>query len=302
MKNNHLVTVRVSSYNSEDTIIDTLKSIYNQTYSNIELIVSDDCSSDNTVDICTKWLEKNQARFTSTTLLTHPVNTGIPANINRAIKIARGQWIKGIAADDLLLPTCIADNMAFIEREPNCKVVFSNLLKFNTKDPENIHREGLRVVKKRQKFNLLTAEEQYKKMISEYIINTPSLFINANLVKSIGYDERYRLIDHYPLILNILKNGCKIFYLDKETVLYRISNSSVSNKGIESKIFPSFYKDMYEFDKDYRIPYFSKINRVSYYYIFYLKKTFEIMGINKKKFPYKFLYQVLYRLNILRYF
>ena len=101
---NKLVSVRVVSYNSAQTILDTLESIRKQTYQNIELIVSDDCSKDNTVELVYNWLEANKSRFVRTELITVPFNTGTSANVNRSIKACHGEWIKGIAADDILFP------------------------------------------------------------------------------------------------------------------------------------------------------------------------------------------------------
>ena len=72
-----LVSVPVITYNSSKTVLETLDSIYNQTYQNLELIVSDDCSTDNTVGICREWIEAHKKRFVRTELLTVEKNTGV---------------------------------------------------------------------------------------------------------------------------------------------------------------------------------------------------------------------------------
>lgn len=65
-----LVSVSIITYNSSSTILETLDSIYSQSYQNIELIVSDDCSTDNTVEICKKWIDEHKDRFVRVELLT----------------------------------------------------------------------------------------------------------------------------------------------------------------------------------------------------------------------------------------
>lgn len=85
MGNNILVSCTVLSYNSAKTILETLESIKAQTYQNIELIVSDDCSKDNTVELCRQWIAVNKNRFVRVVLLTVKENTGVCANGNRAI-------------------------------------------------------------------------------------------------------------------------------------------------------------------------------------------------------------------------
>jgi alpha-1,3-rhamnosyltransferase len=65
-----LVSIVVITYNSSDYVLETLESAKDQTYKNIELIISDDCSTDNTVEICKNWLEENKERFKHTELIT----------------------------------------------------------------------------------------------------------------------------------------------------------------------------------------------------------------------------------------
>ena len=68
--NQPLVSVTVITYNSSKTVLETLDSIKAQTYQNLELIVSDDCSTDDTVELCRNWIEQNKERFVRTELLT----------------------------------------------------------------------------------------------------------------------------------------------------------------------------------------------------------------------------------------
>ena len=82
---NPLVSLGITTYNSANTIVETLQSAYQQTYDNIELVISDDYSTDDTVSICKKWLKENGHRFVNTRIVTAPVNTGTSSNCNRLI-------------------------------------------------------------------------------------------------------------------------------------------------------------------------------------------------------------------------
>ena len=113
-----LVSVFVITYNSSRFVLEALESIKNQTYKHIELIISDDCSTDSTVDLCKNWIEKNKERFVNSTIITVSANTGVSANCNRAVTAAKGNWLKGIAGDDVLLPNCIQDNVNYILQNP----------------------------------------------------------------------------------------------------------------------------------------------------------------------------------------
>ena len=88
---NPLVSVVVITYNSSKYILECLDSIYNQTYQKIELIISDDCSKDNTVEICRDWLAVNDDRFLGTNLVLSEINTGVSANCNRGVHVSHGE-------------------------------------------------------------------------------------------------------------------------------------------------------------------------------------------------------------------
>ena len=105
--NKPLVSVVVLTYNSSQYVIETLESIKAQTYNNLELIITDDCSEDSTVTLCRDWICVNNNRFVRAELIVSKVNTGIPANCNRGCRAARGEWFKEIAGDDILLEECM---------------------------------------------------------------------------------------------------------------------------------------------------------------------------------------------------
>src|SRR5947209_20083704 len=121
-----LVSVIVITYNSASTVLETLISIKQQTLQNIELIITDDCSYDTTVEVCLNWLNLNRERFVNVTILKADKNTGVAANCNRGLKASTGQWIKFIAGDDILLTDCLYNNLHF-SRENNSKITFSRM-------------------------------------------------------------------------------------------------------------------------------------------------------------------------------
>lgn len=125
-----LVSVVVITYNSSKYILECLDSIYNQTYQNIELIITDDCSKDNTVEVCKKWLEQFSDRFIQTKQITTTINTGTSANCNRGISETMGKWYKIIAGDDRLLKNCIEDNIHYVVNHKNVDFLFSDIKPF----------------------------------------------------------------------------------------------------------------------------------------------------------------------------
>jgi glycosyltransferase involved in cell wall biosynthesis len=224
-----LVSIMVMTYNSEKYILETLESARSQTYKNLELIVSDDCSGDNTTFIVDSWIEKHHGRFVKTEVIKTPVNTGIPANCNRGVKASAGEWIKIIAGDDILLDTCVASYIAEITNNPKLRFIASDMFYINAHG-EIVESGDARYEAIRGYFFSLKAEEQLK-LYARFplFLNSPSFFINRNTLQSIDYfDEEFRIYDDLPMIFKILEKGIRIDYIGRKTVKYRIYTDSLS--------------------------------------------------------------------------
>ena len=222
---NTLVSVTVITYNSAKYVIEALESAKAQTYKNIELIISDDHSTDNTLDDCRQWLENNKKRFIRTELITVPENTGVSANCNRGIRAAQGEWVKFIAGDDTLLADCIEDNIKFVDRHQEAHIVFSQVKVY-----EHLFEEKNFKMTTPAEFpaNLmhqdLSAADQFERLLlSDRIHYTPSCFLNKQAIFKVGgYDESNRLVEDYPMWLKLTQSGEKLCYFHKPTVGYRI--------------------------------------------------------------------------------
>ena len=163
-KYNPLISVGVIAYNSAEYILDLLESVKAQTYQNIELIVSDDKSSDNTVAICKEWISKNKDRFVRAEVIVPENNTGTAGNYNRALFASNGEWVKFIDGDDILFPNCLEDNVDFVIKHPEAKVVFSDILYFeDAKNPSNKHF----VSKEEKRMFEKDAQEQFRAVLKK---------------------------------------------------------------------------------------------------------------------------------------
>lgn len=140
--NKPLVSVRVLTYNSSEHIVETLDSVYQQTYRNIELVISDDCSKDDTINICQKWLKSHKDRFANVVFLTSPVNTGVCANSKRSMDAATGDWIKGMGGDDLLTPNAIEEYLSFTVTN-NCDICASRMSYIDENGNDLIIKHGV---------------------------------------------------------------------------------------------------------------------------------------------------------------
>lgn len=226
MDTNVLVSCSVITYNSASTVLETLDSIKEQTYPTIELIVSDDCSNDNTVKICQEWISKNKERFVRVQMITIDYNTGLSANANRALEACQGVWHKTIAGDDMLLPSCVEDFMNFVDKHPEMKWISSRARKYyETFEEKNCFARNFAPD---PSFFKLDAEGQLKALIQCNILIAPTMFYMLSFEKSIGYDTKY-FFEDLPFYLTAYEKGEKCYFLDKETVCYRVHQSISSS-------------------------------------------------------------------------
>ena len=290
-----LVSIEVATYNSAEFVLETLESIKCQTYPALELIVSDDCSTDGTLSLVEEWLSENKNRFAHTQLITVPANTGVSANCNRLTNAATSNWIKMIAGDDILLPDCIADNIDFIRKHPESQVVFSQVRLYRGvfkeesfvrtmpgNFPDNLMQKGYK------------AEDQFKLLlVSDRINYTPTYFYNKKAVVDVGgYDESFTRIEDYPMWLKLTRAGYKLSYFHKETVGYRMHNKALNNRDEQLLIKPQYFT-LHKIRKQVAHPFLPWEMVASENFTYHVSKMFYRLGWNSESVGLKRFYHLL---------
>lgn len=114
MSEKGLVSVVIPCYNAEKYIEESVYSIINQTYNNLEIICVDDCSTDNTLKILKQLALKDRRVI----VLQNPENLKISKTLNRGIEYSTGEYIARMDADDIALPVRIEKQIEFLEANP----------------------------------------------------------------------------------------------------------------------------------------------------------------------------------------
>lgn len=228
------VTVSVLTYNSGKYVRETLESIKNQTYPNIILQICDDCSNDDTLAICKGWIEMYGSRFVKTKIIESEKNTGVSANCNRAWDNCETDYCKEIAGDDILLPNCLADNMAYAMENPDAKMIFSKMDVLpcdKNADASTRKRYEEYVSSIDYSFFNLREDEQKEILKKENHLMAPTLFTKIKDIREIGlrHDERIPDVEDYPKWINASNLGIRFHFIAVPTVSYRFHNNSISN-------------------------------------------------------------------------
>lgn len=251
LSNSPLVSVIVITYKSAKTVIDTLESVYSQTYPEIELIISDDGSTDDTIDVCEKWLASHKGRFVRAKLIKAPRNTGTSGNCNRGCEAATGEWLKIVAGDDTLLNSCVKDLIDFVQLNNKAMIVCGSVSLFGAEVNDEYRlfwTHNLRIHK-----ILETAEEQYWYLLRRNFIPAMAVMMKKSLWKQLnGFDEDVPLIEDWPMWLRVTEGGNKIYFTEKQVANYRITGGSVrSNYNFAYSILLCQYKYIYKREKDF---------------------------------------------------
>jgi alpha-1,3-rhamnosyltransferase len=277
------VSIVVITYNSSKFVLETLESCKNQTYKNIELIISDDKSTDDTIDKCKKWIDDNGEHFIRCLIIESTINTGIPANCNRGVKASNGEWIKLIAGDDALFENCIDDNLNYVLSHPDCEAVFSQCEQYRN-DFREESKFGIEPSDTNRKFlnHNTTPDEQFELLIKSNQVYAPSIFLSKKLLIEIEmFDESFTNIEDYPLWLKITRNGFKIHFFPKVTVKHRWSSSSVHSNDVVKRIYSKTFFETELVRRKYAYPYQHAQQNLYHQYRYFIRVLLKKINLNQ---------------------
>lgn len=231
-----LVSIIVPSYNYSMYIKDCITSIYNQSYPDIELIIIDDCSKDNSTDIINKMLESEsfQQRFANCIFLKNDVNRGAHYTINRGIELSKGDFISVINADDLYAPNRIESLLKTLTLA-NGDLVFSKVEIIDENGEELYSDEA-------NNFRYISRSTLGKRYISHALlyqncsISTGNLLFKKNIYFELNGFKTFKYVHDWDFLLraSLFKEPC----YDKNTIYYyriHLNNSYKELQDIAEK-------------------------------------------------------------------
>lgn len=220
METSPLVTIAAINYNCARFLIETLQSIQAQTYANYELVIVDDCSTDNSVAVIKEWLSSFNKPFK---LIVHPKNLGICATFNDALKNASGKYISFIATDDIMLPDKLKVQVDMLEKAPDdfCAVYSDAYLIKEDGSP----RYGWFIQRARD-FDNLPDGNIYNALIEGNFLPAMSLLVKLDAIRSVGEFDEHLVYEDYDMWLRLAKKY-RFLYSDYVSVKYRVRNGSL---------------------------------------------------------------------------
>ncbi len=203
------VSVVINAYNVGKYIHKAIMSVLNQTFSDFELIIVNDASTDNTLDII------KMIKDPRIVVISNKKNRGVSYSLNQGFRIAKGKYIAHMDADDISLPKRIEKQYDYMEKHPDIAICGCNYKCFERDNRVVVSPEE----SSRIKVNLLFSSP----------LGHSTWFIRKKIFEDlkIKYDERFRTSQDYELMYRI-KDKCKLACLQEVLVLYRVRRESLS--------------------------------------------------------------------------
>lgn len=126
-----LVSIIMPSYNTGKFIKESIESVLKQTYTNWELLIVDDCSTDNTDKVVEPFLSDERIKY-----FKNEKNSGAAVSRNKALREAKGRWIAFLDSDDLWLPEKLEKQIIFMERN-GCHFSYTNYAEIDVEGNRN---------------------------------------------------------------------------------------------------------------------------------------------------------------------
>ncbi|MFS0674970.1 glycosyltransferase family 2 protein [Ornithinibacillus sp. 179-J 7C1 HS] len=213
------VTVFMPVYNCEKYIKDSLESILNQTYKNMEILLVNDGSTDNTVHLIEQY-DDNRIR-----LIHNPQNMGIPYTRNIGLKEAKGKYMMIMDSDDIALPNRVEKQVEYLESHHDIDAIGTNYIRFTGSSEKKIAP------------TFTSPEAMRIKLLYFSPISNPSSAIRLETLKkhNITYNEEFFVAQDYELWTQLSKVG-KLTILPEFLLYYRTGHENITKKSNEEKL------------------------------------------------------------------
>jgi glycosyltransferase involved in cell wall biosynthesis len=235
------VSIITAVFNGASTIADTIESVIQQDYKNIEYIIIDNQSTDGTMDIVRGYSDHID------TFISEP-DQGVYDAMNKGIKLASGDIIATLNSDDVYADATIARQMVEFMESQNLDTAYGDLVYIDKNNPEKIAR--------------FWQAGEYKKgaFYHGWVPPHPTLFCRKQIFEKYGYfNAEYQIAADFELMLRLMeKHNIKVGYLRKITVRMRTGGRTNSLKG--------FFRGNYEIIHSF------KANGLKFSPVFFLRK------------------------------
>lgn len=212
------VSILIISYNQRDYVEEALESAINQDYENLEVVISDDGSTDGTAEIIAEWQSRYPKRLVA---LLNKENVGITRNTNRGLHACTGDFIAFQGGDDILLPGKITAQVNWFEQDLRRVLCGHQIETFYQDGSQSPHLSKLRLRGGIGPLALIKNGVPY---------GATSIMVRASEIPPYGCDEKIPSASDFLLWIEVLSSGGEYGYVDVVYARARRHNSNITNR------------------------------------------------------------------------
>jgi len=222
------ITVALPVYNGQEFLAQAIDSVLKQTFTDFELLILDNCSTDGTLKIAESF------RDPRIRIVSNEKNIGMIGNWNKAVEMALGDYLKILSHDDLLEPTCLAEQFKGFQKatRKNIGIVTSKRQIIN--ESGKVVMPGLGLFGPTR---LISGRAVARKVVraGRNIIGEPSVvLLRTSVLKTLGGFEEPQFTPDIKMWLKILRDS-DLLFINENLAKYRLSSTSTSNSILSSQ-------------------------------------------------------------------
>ncbi len=207
------ISIVVPSYNQGQFIEETLKSIFNQSYKNYQVIVIDGRSQDKTIKILKRYQKKYPEKLT----WISEKDKGQTEAINKGLKLAKGEILTYLNSDDLYEKNTLTEAVDFFKKNPQAKIIYGQ--------GKFINEKG------RYLGNYKTQHPDFNSLFKECVISQPTVFFTKEVYEKIGeFDENFNYAMDYDYWIRMVKKY-QFYYAEKVIAYTRLHKNSKTSQS-----------------------------------------------------------------------
>lgn len=225
-----VVSICIPTYNSSRFIAQTIESVLNQTFTDLEIVITDNSSTDSTIEICNSYKEKDKRIF----VYQNGENIGAFPNFNKGLSSTTGKYVKFVMSDDLLEPTYLERILPIFDEYPSVKIVSSS--------QQNMDNDGkiVRSVSSYPASCLVAGSTVIKDLLMRMSndIGAPSNVIMRREDYQTGFNCSFFFFADFELWLRALQAG-DYYYLNEPLSVLRVHEKSGTTDNFKTFLFIS---------------------------------------------------------------
>ncbi|BAJ01459.1 glycosyltransferase [Shewanella violacea] len=223
-----LISVIVPVYNHANYIAECLKSLINQDYPNVEIIICDDGSSDNSVEVIKEWVSNNPDANIS---FFEQENKGVCRTLNKLIQLTSGEYISLCASDDVLTSDSLSARYHFLANKRESAVISDS---FTIDEYSKVTDSSSISHLYRGNLNKLQ-DDIVNECVYNWAIAGPVLLIKKSLYNSVGLYDETLLTEDRDFYLRLLAGG-HLTFINQPLAKYRVHSGNASRSGIKKRL------------------------------------------------------------------